>query len=106
MNFGSGILLLASLPKSGEIRSSRGGRGLRRTSIYIVDEELWRWVKYFRAELEGYPSIGHYIFQLIKMDYKRDLIDREFRDLETGEPLLSPPRPLRIEALEELERRR
>jgi len=53
MNFGSGILLLASLPKSGEIRSSRGGRGLRRTSIYIVDEELWRWAKYFRAELEG-----------------------------------------------------
>lgn len=77
----------------------------RKTSIYIVDEDLWRWAKYFRAELEEYPSVGHYIFELIKMDYERDLIGRGFRDLETGESLSTPPRPLRIEALEELERR-
>jgi hypothetical protein len=47
----------------------------RKTNIFIVNEELWKWAKY-KSELLGRISVSEYLFQLIKLDKEKDLIKK------------------------------
>jgi hypothetical protein len=48
-------------------------RKYNRTNIFIINEELWAWAQY-RAKTLGYGSTSEYIFDLIKLDKKENLL--------------------------------
>jgi len=43
-----------------------------RTTLYVIDTELWTWAKYQSAIL-GFNSVSEYLFDLIKKD--KELVD-------------------------------
>lgn len=45
-----------------------------RTNMFIINEELWSWAKY-RANTLGYDSVAEYVFELIKLDKEKNLIE-------------------------------
>jgi len=47
-----------------------------RTTIYLLDRELWTWAKY-RAERLGFKNVSEYIFKLIELDKKQNLLGPE-----------------------------
>jgi hypothetical protein len=48
-------------------------RKYKKTNIFIMDENLWKWAKY-KSDLLGLNSISEYIFQLIKLDKEKNLV--------------------------------
>jgi len=51
-------------------------REYQRTNIFVIDEDLWKWSKY-KADLLGFKSVSEYLFELIKLDKEKNLIEKE-----------------------------
>jgi len=47
-----------------------------RTNLFIMDKELWAWIKY-RSETLGYNSFSEYLFDLAKIDREKNLLKKE-----------------------------
>jgi prophage antirepressor-like protein len=58
-------------------------RKYNRTNIFIINEELWAWAQY-RAKTLGYSSTSEYIFDLIKLDKKENLL-KQLANKKLGE---------------------
>jgi hypothetical protein len=54
-------------------------RKYKRTNIFVVDLELWAWSQY-RAKTLGYESVSEYLFDLIKLDKEKNILDEEKRE--------------------------
>jgi prophage antirepressor-like protein len=54
----------------------------KRTNIFIIDKELWAWAQY-RAKTLGYESSSDYLFDLIKLDKEKNIVNR--KDKKTSE---------------------
>lgn len=46
-----------------------------RTTMFVIDKELWQWVKY-HAETLGYASASEYLFDLAKLDREKDILNK------------------------------
>lgn len=46
----------------------------KRSNIYIQDEDLWNWAKY-RSKNLGYSSVSDYIFEIIKNEKEKNILD-------------------------------
>jgi prophage antirepressor-like protein len=55
----------------------------KRTNIFLVDEELWAWAQY-RAKTLGYESSSDYLFDLIKLDKEKNIINRKDKKNSDG----------------------
>jgi prophage antirepressor-like protein len=55
----------------------------KRTNIFLVDEELWAWAQY-RAKTLGYVSSSDYLFDLIKLDKEKNIINRKDKKNSDG----------------------
>jgi hypothetical protein len=42
----------------------------KKTNLFIIDEDLWKWAKY-KASLLSLESVSEYIFDLIKKDKEK-----------------------------------
>lgn len=42
-------------------------RRYRRTTLFIIDKELWIWAQY-KAKLLNYNSVSEYIFELLRKE--------------------------------------
>jgi hypothetical protein len=49
-----------------------------RTNIFIIDQDLWNWAQY-KAKTLGKDSVSEYIFELIELDKKSDIIKTDKR---------------------------
>jgi hypothetical protein len=58
-------------------------RKQKRTNIFIVDEEAWAWAQY-RAKLLGFKATSEYVFKLIELDKKNDVLKAERRNEKDG----------------------
>lgn len=48
----------------------------KRTNIFVCDEELWAWASY-RSKTLGYESTSEYIFDLIKLDKQKEILQKK-----------------------------
>ncbi|MGC8849272.1 MAG: hypothetical protein ACP5K1_03465 [Candidatus Bathyarchaeia archaeon] len=48
----------------------------KRTNLFIIDEEAWNWAQY-RSKTLGYRSTSEYLFELIKLDRREDVLGKE-----------------------------
>lgn len=46
-----------------------------RTNVFIIDEDLWAWAQY-KAKTLGKGSVSEYLFELIKLDREKSLIEK------------------------------
>lgn len=44
-------------------------------NIFIIDEDLWAWAQY-KAKTLGKGSVSEYLFELIKLDREKNLIEK------------------------------
>ena len=51
-------------------------RKYKRTNIFVVDLELWAWSQY-RAKTLGYESVSEYLFNLIRLDKQKNILNEE-----------------------------
>jgi len=51
-------------------------RKYKRTNIFMVDLELWVWSQY-RAKTLGYESVSEYLFDLIRLDKQKNVLNDE-----------------------------
>jgi len=42
----------------------------KKTNLFIIDENLWKWAKY-KADVLKFKSVSEYLFQLIKLDKEK-----------------------------------
>ena len=47
-----------------------------RTNIFVLDNELWNWAQY-RSKTLKYTSVSEYIFELIKKDREKKVIENK-----------------------------
>ncbi len=47
-----------------------------RTTVFIIDKELWAWASY-RSKTLGYISVSEYLFELMKIDREKGIIKKE-----------------------------
>ncbi|MFQ5710879.1 MAG: hypothetical protein ACE5GD_03770 [Candidatus Geothermarchaeales archaeon] len=57
----------------------------KRTTLFIMDEFLWKWAKY-KAGLFGYESVSEYVFDLILLDKKDDVLKYRLEKNEGSGP--------------------
>lgn len=51
-------------------------RKYKRTNVFVVDLELWAWSQY-RAKTLGYASVSEYLFDLIRLDKQKNVLNEE-----------------------------
>jgi len=56
-------------------------REYRRTNIFVIDEDLWKWSKY-KADLLGFKSVSKYLFELIELDKEKNILHVEAQQEE------------------------